>query len=163
MKTYYEVIQNALNILLHKDEYCYFYAAKGQIMTDDLMAALINCEPNYWKRYSPEKIEEIKNYSRGKIGIDCSGFINLCTGQESYSTAYYEKTLNKTTPALGTEGNLLYTTFGGSGRHVGLDIGYGYSLSFEREMETCKLGKISAYRWETSGQISGIDYTGAKN
>lgn len=163
MISYYKVIQNALHIYYKRDEYCYFYAAKGQRMTDVLMDALIQCEPEYWKRYTPEKIRKIKDFSRGKIGVDCSGFINLCTGQEKYSTAYYEQTLNKTTPANGTEGNLLYTTFGGTGRHVGLDIGYGYFLSFDKELETCKFGKISAYRWENSGQLSDVDYTGAKN
>lgn len=163
MITYYKVIQNALQIYYQRDKYAYFYAAKGQILTDELMDALIACEPEYWKRYTSEKIHEIKDYSRGKIGLDCSGFINACTGQEKYSTAYYLDTLNKTTPALGTEGNLLYTTHGGRGRHVGLDIGYGYYLSFEKEMQSCTFGKISAYRWEHSGQLRDVDYTGAKN
>ncbi len=163
MITYYKVIQNALNIYFNREKYCYFYAAKGQVLTDPLMDALIACEPDYWKRYTPERIAEIKNYSRGKIGLDCSGFINACTGQEKYSAAYYEQTKNKTTPTNGTEGNLLYTTHGGRGRHVGLDIGYGFYLSFDREGETCHFGKISAYRWEHSGQLSDVDYTGAKN
>lgn len=163
MITYYKVIQNAFQIFYNREKYCYFYAAKGQVLTMPLMDALIACEPDYWKRYSPEKIDEIKRWSLGKTGVDCSGFINLCTGQEKYSSAYYLETLNKTTPSNGTEGNLLYTTFGGTGRHVGLDIGYGYFMSFDKELETCKFGKISAYRWEHSGQLRDVDYAGAKN
>lgn len=160
---YYQVIQNALDILRNKDRYCYFYGAKGQVMTDAMMDALIAHSPDYFSRYSPTKLYEIKNYSRGKIGLDCSGFINACTGQENYSTGYYTDTLNKTTPKLGTEGNVLYTTHGGKGRHIGLDIGYGYCLSFEREGESCYLGMIKLMDWEDSGQLKGIDYTGAKN
>lgn len=162
-QTYYQVIQNGLEILRNAKYYCYFYGAKGQVMTDANMDALINAEPAYFARYSPTKLLEIKNYSRGKIGLDCSGFINACTGQENYSTGYYTDTLNKTTPRLGTEGNVLYTTHGGKGRHIGLDIGYGYCLSFERELESCHLGLIKLMDWEDSGQLRGIDYTGAKN
>lgn len=161
--TYYQVIQNALNILYHKDEYAYFYGAKGQRLDDATMDALIQCEPDHFKQYSELQMKRIRDYSRGKIGLDCSGFINACTGQENYSTGYYTETLNKTTPALGTEGNLLYTTWGGKGRHVGLDIGYGFYLHFPKEGHTCEIGRIKETAWENSGQIRDVDYTGAKN
>lgn len=151
-----------MRIYYQRENYCYFYAAKGQIMTDSLMDALIACEPEYWNKYR-SKIPEIKAYSRGKVGLDCSGFINACTGQNNYSTGYYTETLNKTTPILGTEGNLLYTTFGGKGRHVGLDIGYGFCLSFDKPLHSCEFNRIAEYAWENSGQLRDVDYTGAKN
>lgn len=162
-KTYYQVIQNALDIMQNRDNYAYWYGAKGQVLTRELMDALIACEPAYFSKYTPTRLAALKNWSLGKIGLDCSGFINACTGQKSYSTAYYTDTLNKTTPEKGTEGNLLYTTWSGKGRHVGLDIGYGYALEFAKEGESCILTRIKDRGWEHSGQIKGIDYTGAKN
>lgn len=161
--TYYDVIKNALDILANKDNYAYWYGAKGQVLTRRLMDDLVACEPEYFARYTPLQLENLKRWSLGKIGLDCSGFINACTGQENYSTGYYTDTLNKTTPKDGVEGSLLYTTWGGKGRHVGLDIGYGYSIDFRKEGQSAMLAKIEGRGWESSGQIKDIDYTGAKN
>lgn len=160
--TYYKVIQNAFNVYYKRDGYAYFYGAKGQILTDQVMDALINAEPEYFKKYSPQQLKDIKDYSRNKIGLDCSGFIALVSGVQGYSTSLYENSKNKTTPHDGTEGNILYTTFGGTGRHIGLDIGYGYFMDMPIEGQTVRFGKISEYKWEKSGQLFGIDYTGAK-
>lgn len=163
MKSYYEVIKNALEIMRNRDKYAYWYGAKGQILTRATLDALCACEPAYFAKYSPTKLEELKRWSLGKIGLDCSGFINACTGQENYSTGYYTETRNKTTPEKGKEGSLLYTTWGGKGRHVGLDIGYGYALEFAKEGESCILTKISERGWEHSGQLKDVDYKGAKS
>ena len=161
--TYYGVIQNALKMFYERHKYAYFYGAKGQKLTDATMDALIAAEKNYFSRYSTAEIAQIKNFSRGKIGYDCSGFLSAITGQSNYSTGFYNESLNKTTPASGTEGNLLYTTFNGTGRHIGLDIGYGYFLHMRKEGSSVELGKISDYAWEKSGQIRGVNYTGAKS
>lgn len=160
--TYYQLIQNALNILQHRDSYAYFYGSKGQILTDDVMNTLISLEAGYFSQYSKTEIAHIKNYSRSKIGLDCSGFITDISGIKGYSVSMYENCPVKTTPKNGVEGSLLFTTFGGVGRHVGIDIGYGYFLHFPKELRTCELGRISEYPWEHSGQLLGIDYTGAK-
>lgn len=160
--TYYQVIQNALDMYYHKDYYAYFYGAKGQRLTDSTMDYLIQAEPDYFKQYSAQQITDIKNYSRNKIGIDCSGFINLVSGVTGYSSLLYETAPVKTTPKNGVEGSILYTTFGGTGRHIGLDIGYGYFLHSPKEGRTIELGKISEYAWEQSGQLVTIDYTGSK-
>ena len=104
--TYYEVIKKALFMFYHRDEYAYFYGAKGQVLTDD--------------------------------------------GAE------------KTTPLLGTEGNGLYTSFGGEGRHVGIDIGYGFFLHMPKEGHTIELGRIAEYDWEHSFHFANINYEGAK-
>lgn len=161
--TYYQVIQRAFNAYYRRGEYAYYYGAKGQILTDSTMRALEEAEPEYFKQYTPEQLEDIHRFSRGKIGLDCSGFINLVSGVIGYSTLLYEQSTNKTTPHDGTEGNILYTTFGGTGRHIGLDVGYGYFMDCPKEGETFRFGKIGEYPWEKSGQINGIDYTGAKN
>lgn len=160
---YYNVIQTGMKMFYERHKYAYFYGAKGQRLTDATMDALIASEKNYFSRYSATELAQIKNYSRGKIGYDCSGFLSAITGQSNYSTGFYNESLNKTTPTLGTEGNLLYTTFGGTGRHIGLDIGYGYFLHMRKEGNTVEFGKVSDYAWEKSGQIRGVDYTGAKS
>lgn len=161
-KTYYQVIQNALEIMANREKYAYWYGAKNQVLTRELMDALVVCEPEHFARYAATRLQNLKQWSLGKVGLDCSGFINAITGMTNYSTGYYTDTLNKTSPEKGTEGNILYTTWGGKGRHVGLDIGYGYALEFAREGESCIITKISERGWEHSGQIRGIDYTGAK-
>ena len=161
--TYYQVIQNALNMYLHRDKFAYFYGAKGQVLTDAVMQTLVQCEPNYFAQYSTEQMQQIYNYSRGKTGFDCSGFITFISRLTGYSTSLYTTSQNKTTPHNGTEGNILYTEFNGSGRHIGLDIGYGYYLHMRKELNSVEFGKISDYAWEHSGQLYGIDYTGAKS
>lgn len=160
--TYYDIIQKALNLYVSRDNYAYFYGAKGKNLTDDYMYALEMSEAIYFSQYDANKLHEIENYSRGKIGIDCSGFINLLTGDVNYSSGYWQTGTDKTTPREGTEGNMLYTTFGGTGRHIGLDIGYGYFMHCPKEGRTLEIGRISDYKWEGSAHFRGVDYTGAK-
>lgn len=161
--TYYDVVKKALTMFYHADEYAYFYGAKGQKLTDDTMNALIAAEPAYFGKYTTTEIEQIKKYSRGKIGYDCSGFVSAVVGYDNYSTGHYHDGAVKTTPLLGTEGNGLYTTFGGKGRHVGIDIGYGFFLHMPKERHTIELGRIAEYSWEHSFHFVNIDYTGATN
>lgn len=163
VRDYYKLIQNALHVLQYRDNYCYFYGAKGQRLTDEVMDALIGAEPAYFRQYDALTLNAIKNYSRGKIGLDCSGFITYISGVQGYSVSLIESCPVKTTPDLGVEGSLLFTTKGGVGRHVGIDIGYGFFLHFPKEMRTCELGRIKDYVWEVSGQLKGIDYKGAKS
>lgn len=166
-------IKNGLNAYRHRDEYAYFYGAKSQVLTDAVMDALIAAEPNYFKKYSAEQLAQIKRNSRGKIGIDCSGFTGwICTGDRQYSTGQINNCKLITTPALGVAGSLLYTTFGGRGRHIGLDIGYGYCLDTGYEStdaivasnnHSIRLTRIAETAWEKSGQSNLLDYTGASN
>ena len=158
--TYYDVIKNALQMFNDRYKYAYFYGAKGQRLTNATMDALIASEPAYWQKYSKSEIASIKNWSLNKIGYDCSGFINAITGQYNYSTGYYDSCPVKTTPRDGVEGSCLYTTFGGTGRHIGIDIGKGFFLHMAKEDQSVTFGKISDYAWEKSGQIKGIDYKG---
>ena len=160
---YYDLIKNALWLFYHRNEYAYFYGAKGQVLTDQVMDNLMHCEPQHFAKYDPGQLRQIREYSRGKIGLDCSGFISYISGRSNWSTGFIEEATDKTTPALGPEGSLLYTTFGGTGRHIGLDIGYGYYIDFPREGESAHLGKINETAWEISGRMAGVDYTGSKN
>ena len=154
----FDIMSRAADLYSKRENFAYFYGAKGQVLTPALIKSLMLAERDYFSRYSEKELKEIYYYSVGKWGIDCSGFINLLTGQTNWSTGYWTDSVNKTTPAAGTWGNILYTTFGGAGRHIGIDIGEGRFLHAPRELHTIEMGMIKDYSWEGSGQIKGISY-----
>lgn len=162
MKKWYEVIRDAWAIYLHRDDYCYFYGAKGQVLTDRLMDALISAEPKYWSKYTQADIVKIKNFSRGKIGLDCSGFITRITGNATSSYYQYKGCTNKSTDIKhGVAGSIVYSTFYGTGSHIGIDVGFGYYLHFPKELHSCELGRFNENTtvWEHTGRMTDyIDY-----
>lgn len=157
------VLSRAIRIFEDRENYCYLYGAKGQVLTPKLIKEFFEMEPAYFSQYTPEQKKDIIDYSTGKVGIDCSGFIDLCTGMTNWSTGYYEDSVNKTDPISGTWGNILYTTHGGKGRHIGIDVGQGRFLHSPKELRSIELGIIRLYDWEASGQIKGISYHLAGN
>ena len=173
MERFTKAIQRGLTAYRNRDAYAYFYGAKGQVLTDATMDALIAAEPNYFRKYSTEEIKQIKRNSRGKIGYDCSGFTGwICTGDRQYSTGQINNCSVVTTPALGVAGSVLYTTWGGKGRHIGLDIGYGWCLDMGYEStdavvnahnDSVRLTRIAETAWEKSGQSRVLNYSGASN
>lgn len=154
----FDLIARAVDLYAMRDSYAYFYGAKGQVLTDSVMETLWMCEPEYFSRYSAAEKEQIFDYSRMKTGIDCSGYINLIVCAHKPSYVYYSEGVNKTTPQAGTWGNMLFTTFGGTGRHIGIDIGQGRFLHIPKELHTIELGIIKDYPWEHSAQFKGISY-----
>lgn len=158
MKKYDEAIKKALEMHTHKDQYCYFFGAKGQVMTDQTMDALIKAEPAYFSKYSAKQLQDIKNFSRGKIGFDCSGFVKYITGCSAwYSAAQWAQCTNKTSDlAQGVAGSILYKT-----GHIGIDIGWGFFVHVPVEGQSVEIGRIKEYNWTGSGQINCLDYTGA--
>ena len=105
MATYNDIVNAAATLYTNRNKYCYFYGAKNVVLTDERMEALWNAEPNYFKRYSAAQKQAIFDYSRGKIGLDCSGFVCLVLenagvitrSQWTYSTALIGKCTNITT------------------------------------------------------------------
>lgn len=158
MLNWADLISRAITMYSEKEKYCYWYGASGEVMTDEIMYNLMSWYPEYFSQYSWDEIDRFMDYSRGKIGYDCSGFIDALTGQDNYSTGYYEASLNKTTPEKGTWGNILYTTFEGKGRHIGLDIGAGRFIHMPKEGRTLEMEFIRHYPWEHSGQVAGVSY-----
>lgn len=100
----FDIISRATDLYARRDEFAYFYGAKGQVLTPALIKSLMLSETGYFSRYTKEELEKIYYYSVGKIGIDCSGFINLLTGQTNWSTGYWDEALCKTDPISGTWG-----------------------------------------------------------
>ena len=167
-----QAIKRGLDMYRHRDQYAYFYGCKGQVLTDAVMDALIAAEPGYFSKYSPEQIRQIKNNSRGKTGYDCSGFTGKCTGDKQWSTGQINNCSKITTIPDGVAGSVVYTTFGGKGRHIGLDIGYGYCLDMGYEStdavvaannHSVRLTRLAETAWEKSGQSRLLDYSGATN
>lgn len=164
MKTWDQVIKEGMYKFLHADEYAYFYGAKGQRLTWDVMEALWQAEYNTYfkKRYSEKDKLEIFSFSYGKIGYDCSGFISAITGCHADSYSLFERCTNKSTDlSKGVAGSLLWMP-----SHIGIDIGMGYYLHTGVERTSISLGKLSEgkVKWQKCGQLTSyIDYKGATN
>lgn len=146
-------IANARDLYSQRKDIAYLYGAKGQRCTEAVFESLWAAEPAYFKKYSAKQKAEIKNFCMGKRAMDCSGFINECVNQFNYSTGYWGKATDKTTPERGLDGNILYTTFGGKGRHIGIDIGHGFFMHCPSEGKTLEIGVIADFPWEGSGTI----------
>ena len=158
MKGSYEILRKAFKFYCERFRYAYFYGAKGEILTEKRMNELIALYPDYYSRFSPQAMEEIKRYSKGKIGIDCSGFLTKITGCYGNSAMLFESTVDKTTPYLGKAGYMLYKK-----GHCGVDIGYGYCMHIGSCGNTIEIAKIQAIGWTNSGAFPGYDYSEANN
>ena len=162
MKSWDQVIKEALYMHVHKDEYAYFYGAKGQKLTDAVMEALWEAEPEYFKRYDEKQKKAIFKYSRNKTGYDCSGFIGKITGCNTYSGAIWSRCSKKTADLYaGPAASILWKP-----GHVALDIGYGFGIEAAVECSSIEMFRISEQygRFQQTGQlVTYIDYTGATN
>ena len=154
----FDLISKAVNIYSEKEWYAYLYGAKGQVISPQLFRSFVDCEKDYFSQYDEKQMTEIYHFTVGKIGIDCSGYIKLITGIELPSYVWIERGINKTSPLEGTWGNMLYTTFGGTGRHIGIDIGAGRFLHCPKEGRTIEMGLIKEFPWEVSAQFPDVSY-----
>lgn len=156
MVKWIDVVKNGLKMLVNKDEYCYFYGAKGEKMDRETMERLYTAYPARYTEWTAEEKERLFDFCEGKIGYDCSGFIGALVDDMTYSGALISHCLYTTTPAGGVAGSLLYKS-----GHIGIDIGYGYFLHMPSEFHSVEIGKIGEYDWATSGEHTNVDYTGA--
>lgn len=177
-KTHYtNAIARAFNFYHRRNNFCYLYGAKGQVATYDLIQSLFAAEPKHYAKYTMYEREEIIKNSIGKIAFDCSGFVNACFNwlPQNYSSGYYA---NKTTEypdyRSSRTGCMLYTTFGGTGRHIGIDVGSGMFMHMGNEstnknialgIDSVRLEWFTGYPnyWEHFFEEKGVDYTGTTN
>ena len=157
--TWDQVIKNGLKIYYEREKYAYFYDAKGIVLTDSAMDYLIGAHPEHFGKYTPEQLVQIKDFSRGKIGYDCTGFIYAVTegmvggsANGIYKNAPVKYPNSIDNPA----GSMLHKN-----GHAALDIGYGFFLHFRNEGSSCELGWSRDYNWENACQLVGVDYKGA--
>jgi len=177
-RMWYEAIRTALRAYtqhVYHGAFVYLYGTKGIRLTSEAqIREFMRMEPNYFARYSEEEKNQIIRNSLGKIAYDCSGFVGwLCTGDMQYSTGQIRNCSYVTGDlAKGVAGSILYTTYGGAGRHIGLDVGFGYCCDMAYESTdkfiTQHKAGIRFYKikdgitpWEISGKSNVIDYTGA--
>lgn len=162
---------------VYTGNFVYLYGAKGvRLDSEARIREYMQMEPVYFSRYSEAEIQQIIRNSVGpnKIAYDCSGFVGwLCTGDMQYSTGQINNADNVSSDlAAGPAGSILYTTYHGAGRHIGLDIGYGYCCDMAYESTDAniaahragvRLYKISdgITAWEKTGMSRVLDYTGA--
>ncbi len=158
-----DMIKKALDIHVNRGNYAYFYGAKGVVLTNKVMEELWQAHPEYNKKYENIKYQ-IFDYSRGKIGYDCSGFVGPLVGEPYlYSVGIFEHCTKQTKDlAKGVAGSILFKPE--PGRHIGLDIGYGFGLHFPNYMNSCEMFRIRDTSFFTlSGEHKNVDYTGATN
>lgn len=173
MATYKDIVNAAAALYANRNKYCYFYGAKNVVLTDERMNALWDAEPGYFSHYTKTQKESIFNYSRGKVGLDCSAYVCLVLetagiitrSQWTYSTALIGECTNITAnpaSAASPAGSLLYSTFHNAGRHIGVDGGSGWFYDIGAEGDTIRHMKIADWgKWEKAGRYPGVDYTGA--
>lgn len=140
------------------------------------------CPDNTFEEWATRIIADRKQYGVNPYDIhcaDCSGFVCYCLGLSStdISTDGFKNMPQNPSLALGPAGSILCSARNSSGHtsHVGIDIGYGYSISIEnwdwkrpKGYPCIMLNKISDYPlWETSHlyetKWTTVDYTGATN
>lgn len=155
----YMLLRNAYKVYVQRENYAYFYGAKNVVLTDSVMRDLVSA---YWdehfSRYDNKQLEVISNYSRGKIGLDCSGLITLISGIYGSSGQLFDACTKKTSIVDGKAGSLVWRP-----GHVGIDIGYGYCMHIPSEMHTLEIAKLQTIGFEKSGELPGYDYSEAIN
>lgn len=175
VKTHYSnAVMRAFEFYHRRNNFCYLYGCKGQIVTPALCQEMFKAYPEHFAKYSEKEKQEIIQNSKGKIALDCSGFVCACFNwlPQTYSTALYGQA-KKEYPNY-TEsraGCMLYTTFGGTGRHIGLDCGSGLFAHMGNESTNANIAKgIDSVRlewftnfpnyWEHYFEHEKVDYTG---
>ncbi|MBQ6679572.1 MAG: hypothetical protein IJM76_06065 [Lachnospiraceae bacterium] len=181
----WETVVDTAIAMYRSGDYAYFYGAKGmitgsdgkrypQVLTDPVMDELIRQSPGHFAKFSEDEMQQIRKNSRGLKGVDCSGYTGDCTGDEQWSTGQITNCFQYNTLEGGPTASLLYTTWGGTGRHIGLDIGgdgkgNGWCLQagYESTDAIVKAGKngiflskISETAWERSGMSRAVNYSG---
>lgn len=158
--TYADIIKKALALYEDRENIAYFYGAKGQVLTDALMDELIKqYQSAHFYKYDKYQLEEIKDFSWGKIGYDCSGFVGACVGAPwDYSGKLWQRCTNITNIREAVAGSLLYKP-----GHIGIDIGYGYALHIPDELHTIELVKNTRPGFISGGQWEKADYSLANN
>lgn len=166
-----EAIDRGIAAYRTKD-YVYIYGAKNVRLTSEAQIRhYFAMEPAYFARYSESEKSQIVRNSLGHIAADCSGFTGwVCTGDKQYSFGQINNCYKYNSLAAGPSGSVVFTTWGGQGRHIGLDSGNGWVLHIGYESTDANIAAgragivfepIVNRAWERSGQSNVLDYSGA--
>lgn len=176
-KPWKDVIAKAIELmeLSLQGKVCYLYGTRGVWLTSEAqIREYFSMEKKYFSKYSEAEKAQIVRNSLGKYAMDCSGFTALCTGDDQWSIGQINNCFKYNSLAAGPTSSLLFTTFSGVGRHIGLDVGgtgHGQGLcmhiGWESTDANVKAGlsgivfePIANRPWERSGQSNAVDYSG---
>lgn len=165
-----EVIAN-LEAAFRSGDYVYIYGAKNvRLKTENQIRQFFTQEPAYFARYSEAEKQQIIRNSIGHMADDCSGLTGwVGTGDRQWSWGQIQNCYKYNSLAAGPTASVLFTTFGGQGRHAGIDAGNGwcYHIGAESTDANIRAGKagilfepIGNRPWERSGQSNAVDYAG---
>lgn len=168
-KSWVQVVDRALE-LFKSGQVVYLYGAKMVKLTSEAqIRGYFQREPAYFARYTAEELNQIVRNSLGKYGADCSGFTGECTGDKQYSIGQINNCSKYNSLQSGPTGSILFTSWGGSGRHIGLDVGGGLCMhiGWESTDKAIREGRagilfepIATRAWEKSGQSRVVDFNG---
>jgi len=173
-KKRWEGVLSDLIAAYRSGQYRYFYGAKDIVLTNDTMTYLFGAEPGYFSRYSKAEQEQIRKNCLNSRGVDCSGLSGWKgTGDKQWSTGQINNCSQHVAPSQALPGYILYTTWNGTGRHVGVCLGkcdgilYAIQAGWEPTDNNLKLGRaniivtrVSDTAWEVAGASNAVDYTG---
>lgn len=155
----YDIVKRALNWYTERDSVAYWMGAKGEVLTNKRMDELVKWYPDYFSKYTPERLAELKKWSLGKIGFDCSGLVSVCAGLKGLSSwSLWDRTVNRTTVKECKAGSFLWRP-----GHIGIDIGYGYFIDIAAEGQTIRLLPNSKGTFTNGGEYVGADYSMMSN
>lgn len=155
----YDIVKTALNWYQERDSVAYWMGAKGEVLTNKRMDELVKWNPEYFKKYTPERLAELKKWSLGKVGFDCSGLVSVCAGLKGLSSwTLWDRTVNRTSVRECKAGSFLWRP-----GHIGIDIGYGYFIDIAAEGQTVRLLPNSKGTFTNGGEYNGADYSMMSN
>lgn len=170
-KSWFQVCKDGFQMYLDRDKYAYFYGAKDITLTQSRMTDLWDAYyKEHFKKYSEEERKQIFRNSLNKRGLDCSAFACKVTGETGYSIEIYNKRTVETSLTDGLAGQFLFTTWGGKGRHIGIDASLGLQLdmgwestdeNIAKKKDSVHLARIKDVAWEHSFQTSAVNYSGS--
>lgn len=170
-RSWSDVVNRAIEAFKSND-YVYIYGAKNVKLTSEAQIRdYFRREPAYFAKYTEEEKNQIIKNSLGKIAADCSGFVGwVCTGDQQYSIGQINNCTKYNSLQTGPTGSILFTSWGGTGRHIGLDVGNGLCMhiGWESTDKAIREGRagilfepIANRAWEKSGQSRVVSYAGS--
>lgn len=155
-----EVSEKALKMYNERNNYAYLYGAKGEFGNEENITRIIKTWNSYFKKYSKEEIEKIKNFCLGKTLFDCSGFICKILGAPDYNSATIIAKCNGTKVSdWGLDGKGTPGTIFWKSGHIGINRGDGTFLHMPTELHTIDVGKVSEYDWNVCGKWPNVEYS----
>lgn len=151
----YMAIQKFYDLYFAREKIAYWMGAKGELLTRQRLDELCNAYPDYFSRYTPERLEELKRWSENKIGFDCSGLVCACFGITGLSSWTLRENMSVVTSVKDCKaGSILWKP-----GHVEIDLGYGATGGIRSEGHTIEINDNGTAGFEIGGEYKYSDYS----